>query len=219
MSAIAIDVSSVHMLTERPVAANIELDRDTDASLLRRYIGGDDAAFATLFDRHHHRLYLYCLKIVGDDVQAEDLMQEVWEKVIKLRLHPQNIDNPAGFLVTVTRHLCFNHVKQKRRRTFLNTFLDRSETSVAVHEHADLAEHMQHALARLPIDYREVLVMHSYCDYDYDEIAQMLEMNVTAVRMRASRARAQLRTILESMGRSADAIPPRTHAISDRTAL
>jgi len=49
-----------------------------------------------------------------------------------------------------------------------------------------------------------------YCDYDYDEIASMLGMNVTAIRMRASRARAQLRTILESMGRSADALIARS---------
>lgn len=210
MDGFAIDVSSIPMLTRRTSTAQAESDRDGDATLLRRYIDGDDASFAELFDRHHHRLYLYCLKIVGDDQQAEDLMQEVWERVIKLRLKPQRIDNPAGYLVTVTRNLCFNHVKQHRRRTFLNTFLDRSETAVAVHDRSDLSEHMRHALAQLSIEYREVLVLQMYCDYDYDEIAAMLGMNVTAIRMRASRARAQLRTILESMGRSADALIARS---------
>jgi RNA polymerase sigma-70 factor (ECF subfamily) len=218
-SAIAIDVSSARMLNSRQSTVDSAAGRDVDAALLRRYVGGDDAAFAELFDRHHHRLYLYCLKLLGDEQQAEDLMQEAWERVIRLRLKPQPVDNPVGFLVTVARNLCFNHLKQQRRRTFLATFLDRAETSVAVHEEADLAEHMRHALARLPVDYREVLVLHSYCDYDYDEIAAMLAMNVTAIRMRASRARAQLRTILESMGRNADAVIARSLPLSDREAV
>lgn len=219
MNALAIDVSSVSMLTDRTITDNADLGRDADASLLRRYIDGDDAAFATLFDRHHHRLFLYCLKIVGDDQQAEDLMQEAWERVIKLRLKPQRIDNPAGFLVTVTRNLCFNHIKQKRRRTFLNTFLDRAETAVTARDQADMSEHMQFALARLNVEYREVLVLHAYCDYDYEEIAVMLDMNVTAIRMRASRARAQLRTILESMGHTVETMIERSFPTPDRTGI
>jgi RNA polymerase sigma-70 factor, ECF subfamily len=219
MHGFAIAVSSPTMLIRRKSAARTETTRDGDAALLQSYIEGDDAAFAELFDRHHHRLYLYCLKIVGDDQQAEDLMQEVWERVIKLRLKPQRIDNPAGFLVTMTRNLCFNHVKQQRRRTFLNTFVDRAETAVAAHEHSDLAEHMKHALSQLSLEYREVLVLQVYCDYDYDEIAAMLNMNVTAIRMRASRARAQLRTILESMGRSADLLIARSLPFFDGESL
>lgn len=217
MSSVAIDVSSAAMLTRRTVTTRA--DHDDDVALLNRYVAGDDTAFAELFDRHHHRLYLYCLKIVGDDQQAEDLMQEAWERVIKLRLKPQRIDNPAGFLVTVTRNLCFNHVKQQRRRSFLNTFLDRSDTSVAAHERSDLSAHMQHALSQLTVEYREVLVLHAYCDYDYDEIAAMLGMNVTAIRMRASRARAQLRTILDSMGRTTDTLIARSLPTFDGESL
>ncbi|KXK56912.1 MAG: RNA polymerase sigma factor [Chlorobi bacterium OLB7] len=51
-----------------------------EAQLFDQFLAGDDRAFAELFDRHHHRLYLYCLKLVGSPDQAEDIVQEVWER-------------------------------------------------------------------------------------------------------------------------------------------
>src|SRR5687768_1835367 len=78
-----------------------------EAALLVDFIGGDDTAFIELFDRHNQRLYLYCLKILGDEQQAEDVLQELWERVIRLRLKPPEhpVQTPAAFFVTIARNL------------------------------------------------------------------------------------------------------------------
>jgi len=175
----------------------VRMTANEDVALLNRFIDGDDAAFIELFDRHHHRLYLYCLKLVGSAAQAEDLMQEVWERVIKLRVNPQRIQNPGGFFATMARNLCLNYLKMQRRHTVLNTFIDQPTHVEPQGSLSDLEELVHRSLEKLPLEYREVLVLNIYCDYDYGEIAEMLGKNVTAIRMRASRARAQLRKIIE----------------------
>lgn len=168
-----------------------------DALLLERFIEGDDEPFVELFDRHNRRLYLYALKILGDGAQAEDITQEIWERVIKLRERPQKIANPAAFLATIARNLCFNRLKMQKRRLILNAFAIGPDVVDSPHEPSDLEALVAACVGKLPLEYREVLVLNVYCDYGYDEIASMLGKSVTAIRMRASRARGQLRTMLE----------------------
>lgn len=178
-----------------------------EATLLVDFIRGDDTAFIELFDRHNQRLYLYCLKILGDEQQAEDLLQELWERVIRLRLKPpeQPVQTPAAFFVTIARNLCFNLLKQQKRRGVLNEEirLDLSDAGTRGSrpdiERQELREMMDRALATLSMESREVLVLQCYSGFEYEEIAEMLGMTVTAVRMRASRARSQLRTAVEKM--------------------
>ncbi len=197
MSEFAITLSSgmFSQLMERQISAPVVIN--DDAILLNRFMGGDDTAFAELFDRHHHKLYLYCLKLVGSSEQAEDLMQELWERVIKLKTSPQRVQNPGGFFATIARNLCFNHLKMRRRRTFLNTFIRQDDRTEQAEGACDLEALVGRCMEKLTLEYREVLVLQIYCDYEYGEIASMLGLNVTAVRMRASRARAQLRKLIE----------------------
>jgi RNA polymerase sigma-70 factor (ECF subfamily) len=178
-----------------------------EAALLLDFIHGDDSAFVELFDRHNQRLYLYCLKILADEQQAEDLLQELWERVIRLRVKPpeQTILTPGAFFVTMARNLCFNLLKQQKRRGVLNEEirLDLTETTGRGArpevERRELSELMDRALAELSMESREVLVLQCYSGFAYEEIAEMLSMTVTAVRMRASRARTQLRTAIEKI--------------------
>src|SRR4051794_7272883 len=70
---------------------------DRDALLFERHLDGDDSAFVELFNRHNHRLFVYCLKLVGSSEAAEDLTQELWEKVIRLRFSENApVHNPGG---------------------------------------------------------------------------------------------------------------------------
>src|SRR5688572_26832030 len=77
-----------------------------DASLLDRFIDGDDGAFIELFRKYNARLLLYCVKILGDRVRAEDVTQESWERLIAMRGGDQRLRNPMGFLLRVARNLC-----------------------------------------------------------------------------------------------------------------
>jgi RNA polymerase sigma-70 factor (ECF subfamily) len=170
-----------------------------DTQLFDQFLAGDDRAFAELFDRHHHRLYLYCLKLVGSPDHAEDIVQEVWERVIRMRSNPQHVLNPTGFLLRITRNLSLNHLRDTKKLTSIDDVQEHKLPTVQIREKSELEELVVICLNKLPIEMREVLILYTYSGYRFDEIAEMMGKSVDAVRMRASRARAQLRTMILSM--------------------
>jgi RNA polymerase sigma-70 factor (ECF subfamily) len=162
-----------------------------DAALLARFQAGDDAALVELFDRHDRRLFIYCLKVVGGREQAQDITQELWMRVVRLRERPRGIANPLGFFLKIARNLCLNH-KAARRDSM--SLADLSERSYPVEEGSEMEEIVRAALDELSFDHREVLILNVYCGYRLDEIAGLLGMSPEAIWKRASRARKELRT-------------------------
>ncbi len=179
-----------------------ESSNQEDSILLARFREGDDRSFLELFRRHNGRILLYCLKIVGDHPVAEDLTQEMWERVIGLRREKVEVRNPVGLFVRIARNLCIDHLRRKGRVIAIPDIDEMSTPMYATSEPTELEETALAALDRLPYDYREVLVLNLYCGYRYDEIAVMLGKSPDAIWARASRARTQLRRMV------AAAMPP-----------
>lgn len=173
---------------------------DSDARLFARFLEGDDSAFMELFDRHTHRMYMYCLKFVGDRRQAEDLVQDLWERVIRFRSEGKGeLDNPVGFLVRVARNLCLNHIRDRKVAASLDQLPDWQHPQAPVKDLSHNEELVIAALPHLPESYREVLILNAYSGYRFDEIAGMLGEPVGAIRTRAWRARVQLGRIISAM--------------------
>lgn len=175
---------------------------NSDVQLFRRFLGGDDAAFMELFDRHTHRLYMYCLKFVGDRKHAEDLVQDLWERLIRLRNErrdsAEQLENPVGFLVRMARNLSLNHLRGQRRSSSLEELSEWEHPRSQMREMSHEEELVVAALEHLPPSQREVLVLNAYSGYRFDEIAEMLGEQVGAVRTRAWRARVQLGRIISA---------------------
>ncbi len=170
-----------------------------ESLLLSRFIGGDDSAFVLLYDRYNPHLYLYCRKMVGSAQLAQDMMQEVWIRVIGLRARPQTISNPGGFLLTMARNLCLNHIKSRERLAPFDRITEEDHPTFSLRELSEMEEMVLLALPKLPFDLREILVLNVYCDYSAEQIAVMLGLAPNAVRTRACRARARLKKMIERM--------------------
>jgi RNA polymerase sigma-70 factor (ECF subfamily) len=171
-----------------------------DGELFARLFQGDNDALAQLFTRHNQRIYLYCLKIVGDGCEAEDITQRTWERLLRMRAATAaDADHHVGLLLVIARNLCRDHLRSARRFDPLDLLVERLHPQANHAEHFQLGDFVANALARLPGSYREVMELHEYSGYSYDEIAVMLGQKVTAVRMRASRARACLARIADGM--------------------
>ena len=171
-----------------------------DVELFSSFLRGNNAAFVELFDRHNHRLYLYCLQFVNDSQQAEDITQEIWERVIKLRSEGSaEVHNPLGLLLTIARNLCIDSVRKKRHHTGLDDLPEASHPVASNPELSHLEELVILALPHLPAAQREVLALFAYSGYRFDEIAEMLGEPVGAIRTRPWRARAHLGRIISAM--------------------
>ncbi len=171
-----------------------------DRDLFAAFLAGDDGALMELFDRHTHRLYLYAMKFVERRQQAEDLVQDVWERVIRMRERDAEAPRqPLALLYTITRNLCLNHIRDRRRLSPLEAApewqrLASNPEGLSQHEEMVIA-----ALEHLPIEQREILVLHAYSGYRYEEIAEMHGVAVGTVRTRAWRARNQLGRVISAM--------------------
>lgn len=191
-SVVAVPVTERH--TPKPRMRTLPTDQVEDCTdLMRRHLEGDDTAFITLFTTMNHRLYLYALKLLGSEEQAEDLTQELWEKVIHLRGRQEPVLNAIAFLVRMARNLCYNHIKTRNRTSPLTEFEEERHAAQRHGERSEREEAVHAALEELPVEYREVLVLQVYCGYHLDEIAVMLDKTPQAIWKRASRARARLR--------------------------
>jgi RNA polymerase sigma-70 factor (ECF subfamily) len=171
--------------------------------LFNLFLKGDDNAALLLFNTFNKRIYLYCAKIVSNTYIAEDITQEVWERIIKLRFQEgTNILNPIGFIFTIARNLCLNHIKLQKQIISLDSLDDFRLPSVHQPGSTSVEELVNTSLNALKFEDRELLVLHMYCGYRFDEIAEMLNISPNAVWTRASRARAQLREIISRYQRN-----------------
>lgn len=178
-----------------------------DAEIFERFLGGDDLALVELFDKHNRRLYLYCQQFVGNAHRAEDITQELWERVIRLRTaNVTTSQNPVGLFLTIARNLCVDDQRKQRQHVTIEDLTEEDHPAEHFHEMSELEELVLQALPLLPEKQREVLVLNAYSGYRFDEIAEMLGEPVGAIRTRAWRARTHLgRVIAVQLGMDADA--------------
>lgn len=175
------------------------LNHAEDIAMFERFMQGDDTAAILMFKKFNRSIFLYATKILGSNEQAEDICQEVWERVIGLRAKPKQLINPGGFLFTITRNLCFNQLQSRKRTVRLDTIAENNLPSSVIPGMTNTEELVLSALDALRFEDRELLVLNMYCGYKYDEIATLLELSPGAVWTRASRARAKLREIITKL--------------------
>lgn len=176
-------------------SARVAID---DSDLFRQFLAGSDTAFVSFFDRYDRRLRLYCTKVVGDPEVAEDLTQEIWEKVIRMRLNETEIQEPTHYLMRMARNLCIKYLQRRRQHDSLDELNDGEHPTASSREPSHLEELVKMAVDRLAFDQREVIVLHNYLGYGYEDIASMRGDTVGAVKMRAMRARSRVGRIVSA---------------------
>lgn len=171
-----------------------------DEKLFRRYLEGDDAAFMELFHRHTAHLFAYALKILGSREQAHDTLQDIWERMARFRAEgKESPGNIAGFLIRSVRNRCLNVKAKKRPEYSLEDLTERQHPKAENDRLTERQEIVIAALDQLPEEQKELLILHTYAGYSYEEIALMLDDSVGAVRTRAWRARVKLGRVITAL--------------------
>jgi RNA polymerase sigma-70 factor, ECF subfamily len=180
----------------------------TDDGLLRRMMAGDEQAFTLLYRRRHPAIYRFALHMSGNTAVAEDVTQEVFMTLIRdaTRFDPAR-GTLGGYLFGVARNLVRRRWEQERNSFPLpSEGEDFSRTGVsgdgrsrngpgrADDEFASLETvgRVRQAVATLPANYREVVVLCEFEEMSYEEAAEALDCPIGTVRSRLHRARALL---------------------------
>lgn len=173
---------------------------DAETVLFNEFLSGKDDAYRKLYDLYERPLYVYCCRLLGSDADAQDIFQDIWIRMFRLRGERIAIKKFSGLLFTVARNLCLNALRDRKQH--LNTPIDelspdhQSFTRQEDYEEADLREMVQKALTHLPFNQREAFVLREYSGYSYQEIADITGASMINVKTRAWRARERLRKML-----------------------
>ncbi len=172
------------------------MDSQADNLLMKRVQEGETAQLALLFERHHLALFRYLLGLSGNRALSEDLVQDVFFRIIKYA----RTYNPAlafqVWLYRMARNAYFDSKRKTGREVAVDEFKEMKSSEPMQEEimtRKQDAALLQEALRRLPEDKREVLILSRYQDLRYDEIGRILDCEAGAVKVRVYRALKELR--------------------------
>jgi RNA polymerase sigma-70 factor, ECF subfamily len=200
------DVSNVDARNSSPAARH-------EQELISKALVGDGTAFCHLVDRFQGRLFNSMLNIVGSHDEAEDVVQESF---VQAYLKLDSFQGNSRFFTWLYR-IAFNNAlsRQRRRRPELSLEQSRELTG---HDPEDRVEAPEEPLLRdervalvhqglelLTAQHRHILVLREMEELSYEEIAELLAINIGTVRSRLARARAQLKLHLEDLQRESSA--------------
>lgn len=177
-----------------------------DEQLIRWVADGDPSCLAALFERHHRGVYRYFLQLLGDRPLCEDLVQDVFLKVLRKAGSFRGNGTFKGWLYNIARNVALDEVRKSRHRGTDALDEETMNQNLADHRSAErAAEDRQQAglvldaLARLPAAAQEVIWLGRFEFDNYEELGQALDCNAGAARVRMHRAMALLSATYASM--------------------
>jgi RNA polymerase sigma-70 factor (ECF subfamily) len=188
----------------------------TDEELLARYRSGDDTAFRTLVRRHQRGLFNFALRQVRAPSTAEDIVQEVFVRVVQ---NVETFKEEARFTTwayTIARNLCIDHLRKRVHRrhpsldqpatgqdgsdgegpTLGEKVADSGATAERAAIGAQLQKHITDAVEKLPDDQREVFLLRHVSDLPFKEIAEIVGVGENTVKSRMRYALERLQAAL-----------------------
>ena len=155
---------------------------------------------ADIFESHRSRLFGVAYRMMRTRADAEDVLQDTylrWHETTK-----NDIQSPIGFLITVTTRLCLDRLRhlKKEREDYMGTWLPAAIEDDYVpspEDRVEIAEEISVAflavLERLSSEERTAFLLREIFDYDYPEVARMVDKSESACRQLIHRARTHLR--------------------------
>jgi RNA polymerase sigma-70 factor (ECF subfamily) len=173
----------------------------TDATLVRRVLDGRRHEYAELVRRHQDGLYRHARGMGLDHDTSVDLVQDSFIKAYTRLADCRDPEHFRAWLYRIVRNLCLDFLKDVRRNSIpFSAFADVDGIADERTSDVELNGTLQQALASLPVALREAFLLKHDAEYTYEEVADLTNASVSAVKMRVHRAREALRTYLVQEG-------------------
>lgn len=174
-----------------------EISHYSDAELYRMMRGGDrfaERAFEELYRRLSPRVFKYCVRIVGHQELAEDIFQETFVRFYRSAggAEERVMTNVVAYILKIARNLSLNAKNSKYYNLAPLEGID-IHTSGDSYENKELVEIVAAAVEALPPDFRDAFVLREYDGLSYADIADVLEINISTVKIRIYRAKQAIR--------------------------
>ncbi len=163
---------------------------------MERVQQGDVDLLAHLFNRYQKPLYRYFVHLTGDRAGSEDLVQDVFCRLLRFRHTFQRSHNFRSWMYQVARNAHIDHTRKHKNESRMpenpdGEVIDFPSPDSGPDESYGKQQEVAllgRALASMPEEKRELLVMSRFQDLRYDEIAEITQCEVGTVKVRIHRA-------------------------------
>lgn len=141
------------------------------------------------------KLYRLAKRILVSTDEAEDAVQEVFMKLWKGKQQIENYKNPEAFAITMTKNYCLDRLKSKQASN-LKIVHNNYQTSENIEKNIEANDGVElvfKIMETLPEQQKIILQLRDVEQFEFSEIAKMLDSNETAIRVALSRARKTVR--------------------------
>ncbi len=178
-------------------------DAAGEQEIIRQCLSGNREQYAVLVERYKDMACNIAWRMVGDSDLALDMAQESFIAAYSGLRGFRHGSRFSSWLFRIVMNKCRDHLRGRRETVPVDALLGRPgreltpEQSLSARQTSDA---VQLALDRLPVEYREVIVLKHIEELGYGEIAEILGDSVNALKVRAHRGRVMLRHLLEGAG-------------------
>ena len=196
-------------MTEDRKAADRSDDDAEDVRLMHLGGRGDTAAFEQLIERHQALVAGTVARMLSSNLDVEDIAQQVFIRVWKSAGRYVPRAKFTTWLLKITRNLVFNEMRRSKRHANVPIQTEAQTEEMPLKDEAgqapdasllekELQAAIESAITALPESQRMALILRRYEELSYEEIAEVLDLSVPAVKSVLFRARSELRERLKN---------------------
>ena len=196
-----------------PSGGNNEPAGPSDEDLIERFQRGDLYAFDLIVKRYKDQLLNFVFRFVGNQEEAEDIVQETFLRVYRKRHAYKRVAKFSTWIYTIAGNLARTELRRRKRRRLFSVsdmgFEDKDfEISDEAYNPEDRAhgilqeEIIQHEIENLSPKFREVILLRDVQELSYEEISKIVKVPIGTVKSRVNRGRLKLQSKLKDLMRN-----------------
>jgi RNA polymerase sigma-70 factor (ECF subfamily) len=188
------------------------LSQERDLTLMRLVQSGDTEALREIVETHQQRVASMALRVGGPAIDVDDVAHQTFIRVWKFAHRYEPTARFTSWLLTITRNIVLNEIRYRSRHPTVSLDAQTDPDRPPDAGPPDLASNrpdqallqselqfaIDEALQKLPENQRTALVLRTYENLSYEDIAAMLETSVGSVKSLLFRARTSMRELLDS---------------------
>lgn len=167
------------------------MESNRDKLLLSELCSGDEKAFNKLYDYYWEHLFIYVARIVGNDSDAEDIVQEVFAAVWKIKERLDHVNSLKAYLIVIARNRALKHMlDSKNKRAYIDSFASFAASHENTTDQAiglnELSSLIDAEISMLPSKMQEIFILSRNESMSHKEIARQLDISHLTVKKQIS---------------------------------
>jgi RNA polymerase sigma-70 factor (ECF subfamily) len=157
-------------------------------------------SFEIIIEKYQKPLFCYCFHILGNTIEAEDAVQEIFLKIFEKIDYYKPLTNFSSWIYKISYNHCMNYLTRKKLFSFIPFIDDKLNDALKTEmiiDQDDYGLELNSALKKLNVVDRTVIILRCLEDRSYEEIAAITGLSCATVRKKYERSRKKLKLLLD----------------------